>query len=188
MTKHPWTRRWLQPVLIVTACMVLSHAGYFGLRFVEEIPGRNLLAAILGTVYFISIALGTLYVFPTVYLRGGTMFERAIASLVNPFIWMSAEVIRLGTSHPFIECIYWYFNPLNIWLISFVIMQMGIGTLIARVIMKPRRRDIRVLSTAPLVVIVGSFTFAIAIFAWGEGENIYVLFLKGYRLLFGAGI
>jgi len=168
--------------------MIISYAGYFGSRLMIDLPGRQVIAAILGTTYFGSIALGTLYIFPAVYLRGGTLFERMSASLVNPFIWMSAEVLRLKSSHPLLECLYWYFNPLNIWLLSFAVMEMGMGTLIARAVSKRRDKRIRIVSPAPVMVMVCSFGFAVAIFAWGQGENIYTWFLKGYRLLFGAGI
>jgi hypothetical protein len=66
-------------------------------------------------------------------------------------------------------------------------VEMGLGTLAGRCILKRRGRDVRVVSFGPLAAIVlGSAAFG-GIFAWGQGENLYALFLDGYRLLFGSG-
>jgi hypothetical protein len=188
MEKQVWVKRWLQPVLTVMVCMAISHAGYFGLRHVGGVPWHHLIAGLLGSIYFVSIAFGTLYIYPTVYLRGGTMRERVTASFVNPLIWMSAEVLRLCTSHPFQECLYWYLNPLNIWLVSFVLMEMGVGAMMARTVLRRQDKQVRIIGIAPVAVVVFSLAFAISIYAWGEGENIYVWFLKGYRIIFGTGV
>jgi len=45
-----------------------------------------------------------------------------------------------------------------------------------------------VISLTPLVFLFGGMIVFAGIFAWGQGENIYILFLEGYRLFFGAGI
>jgi hypothetical protein len=101
---------------------------------------------------------------------------------------MSKEVLRLTESHPLAECLYWYFNPLNVWLVSLMVLEMGIATLIARAILKRRGRQLKVVTPAPLAVILGSLIFVISAYAWGQGENIYVIFLNGYRFFFGYGI
>jgi hypothetical protein len=146
------------------------------------------MALVFGTTYFISVALGALYVYTISYIRGATLAERILASAVNPFIWMTKEVIRLAESHPFHECLYWYLNPLNIWLISFMVLEMGIATLVGRRILKRRGADIAIITPAPVIVILGSLAFAISAYAWGKGENLYVIFLEGYRIIFGSGI
>jgi N-acetylglucosamine-6-sulfatase len=65
---------------------------------------------------------------------------------------------------------------------------MAVATLVARRLRARRGEGTRVLTPAPLVTIAVSLSLFIGLYAWGRGENIYVLFLSGYRALFGAGV
>ena len=188
MLQKDFKNRALYPVLIVLLVMTVSHFGYFGSRRVDDQTIRSLMAAFFGTVYFGSVALGALYVFTTAYVRGASPFERILASLVTPLVWMTKEVIRLTESHPLVECLYWYLNPLNIWLVSLVVMEMGLATLLARRILRKRGHPVEASSGPPLFIALAGLSLAIGLYAWGRGENIYVLFLKGYRLFFGSGV
>jgi hypothetical protein len=177
----------LFPILYVFVAAALSFTGYFGSGHVGSATLHQLMAVVFGTTYFLSIAFGALYIFTTLYVRGTSLPWRILASLVVPFIWMTKEVLRLTESHPLAECLYWYFNPLNVWLVSLMVLEMGIATVIARSILKRRRREIKIVTPAPIAVILGSLVFVISAYAWGKGENIYVIFLEGYRLIFGSG-
>jgi len=181
-------KRVIAPVMSVFVVMSVSYMGYFGSRYLDGGIVQQWMAGFFGTTYFLSIGFGALYVYTATYVRGASLPQRITASLVNPLIWMTKEALRLTISHPLLESLYWYFNPLDIWLISFVIMEMGLGTLVGRSIQKRRDRSIRVVTAGPFAVIAGSLVFAVAVYAWGEGENIYVLFLKGYRFFFGYGL
>jgi hypothetical protein len=65
---------------------------------------------------------------------------------------------------------------------------MGSGTLLGRAILKHRGNPIKVVSLAPIIVIlIGAIVFG-GIYAWGQGENFFSLYLDGYRLIFGSGI
>lgn len=182
------TKRNIYPVFLVLIVAAISHFGYFGSRHVGNDTIHQLMAGIFGTTYFLSIAFGSLYVFTTAYVRGLPLPGRILLSFVVPFVWMSKEVLRLTESHPFVECLYWYLNPLNVWLVSLTILEMGIATLIARTVLRRSGQPIKVVTMAPGVVILGSLVFVISAYAWGKGENLYVIFLQGYRLLFGSGI
>ena len=188
MIKKDFRLRLVNPVLVVFVVMFLSFIGYFGSRHVDNAFLHQIMAALFGSTYFLSIAFGTIYVFTTAYLRGASLHERILISFVNPFLWMSKEVFRLTESHPLIECPYWYLNPLNIWLICLMTMEMGIGTLLARSILRRRGEEVNGSRIGPIAVILGSIFFVVSLYAWGAGENVYVLFLRGYRLLFGSGI
>ncbi|MEN8243425.1 MAG: hypothetical protein ABFS43_00835 [Thermodesulfobacteriota bacterium] len=181
-------RRVMVPVLWVLLVMSLSYAGYFGSRHLEGGLLQSWMACFFGTTYFLSIAFGTLYVYIAARLRGANLPQCILASLVNPSIWMTKEVLRLTESHPFLESLYWFLNPLDLWLLSFVIMEMGLATLMVRTILKQKGEEVIVFTMGPVVTVLGSLTFAVSIYAWGEGENIYVYFLEGYRLLFGYGL
>jgi hypothetical protein len=73
-------------------------------------------------------------------------------------------------------------------MICLLAIEMGAGTLIARYILKRRGQQIKVFSVAPVAsIVIGALAFG-GIFAWGQGENLYAIFLDGYRLLFGSGV
>ena len=36
-------------------------------------------------------------------------------------------------------------------------------------------------------IFIASLFLVVSLYAWGEGENVYVIFLEGYRDFFGAG-
>jgi hypothetical protein len=181
-------KRTIVPVLTVFIVMGVSFVGYFGSRHLDGGPVQQWMACFFGTTYFLSIAFGALYVFAASRLRGAGLLQCILASLINPLIWMTKEVLRLSESHPFLESLYWYFNPLDIWLLSFVILEMGLATLMVRTILKQRGEEVRVFTPGPVLTVLGSLIFAISIYAWGEGENVYVFFLEGYRVLFGYGL
>ena len=101
---------------------------------------------------------------------------------------MTKEVLRLTHSHPFLESLYWYLSPLHLWLIMLMGLEMGAATLIARKILKNRGEMKIVTSPAPLIVMGVSLFLVIGAYAWGKGENLYVMFLEGYRILFGSGL
>ena len=146
------------------------------------------MAGIFGATYFLSIAFGALYVCATAYVRGASLSERVLASFITPLAWMTKEVLVLTASHPFSECLYWYFNPLNLWLAFLVLFEMGAATLIVRAVWRRRGEAVRIVTAAPVAAMSASLFFIVFLFAWGKGENVYVIFLEGYRFLFGSGI
>ena len=181
-------KRVINPVLSVFIVVSVSYAGYFGSRYLNEGLLQSWMATFFGTTYFLSIAFGAFYVYTAARVRGAGFSACIFASLINPFVWMAKEVLRLTESHPFLESLYWLFNPLNIWLLSFVIMEMGLATLVARTILKHKGEEVRIFTAGPAITVLGSLIFAVSIYAWGEGENVYVFFLEGYRQLFGYGL
>lgn len=188
MEKNSFMHRTARPVLLVFILMAVSYAGYFGSRAMDGGALHQAMAKLFGTTYFLSITFGIFYVYTISSVRGAPTGESILASLVNPFIWMTKEVLWLTHSHPFSECLYWYLNPLNFWLACFAGLQIGIATLAARRILRKRGADVKVLTPVPIIVIIISLSLVVGAYAWGKGENLYVIFLSGYRLLFGSGV
>ncbi len=188
MEKQSFTKRFLYPVLLVFTVMAVSWAGYFGSRTLDSDLLHQLLAKVFGTSYFLSVAFGTLYVYTVSYIRGAPIGERILASLVNPFIWMTKECIRLFASYNVLQCLYYYFNPLNFWLLCFMVFEMGLASMIARRILKSRGDSASVITRGSLATVLVSISVVIAAYAWGKGENLYVIFLAGFRVFFGSGI
>ncbi len=171
--------RVVSPVLSVLALTVVSYVGYFGARNLADPQLHDVLAAVFGTMYFVSIALGGLYVFTLAFVRGASFPERVIAASVVPFLWMTKEVLVLTESHPIVQCLYWYLNPLNALLLSQLVAQMGLATILARLVMKRRGAPVRVVTPIPVAVVILGLAFGIITNTAGNGEAIYVALLEG---------
>jgi hypothetical protein len=177
-----------KPILIVFIVALLSYFTYYGSRRIENQAIHQPLATFSGIIYFLSIFFGPLFIFTTTYVQGVPLGKRIFAASAIPFLWMTKDVILLMESHPFIECLYWYFNPLTIWMVCLLAIEMGFGTILGRVLLKRRGRPITVISVSPIIaILIGAVAFG-GIYAWGQGENLFSLYLDGYRLLFGSGI
>mgnify|MGYP001823425500 FL=1 len=181
-------RRTLRAVAGVVTGAALSWLIYEHSAEIGSEPAQELVAKLSGSAYFLAVAFGAFYVYLVASLDDLPLLYRAIAALTTPFLWMTKECVRLLESHPLLECLYYYANPLNLWLVLLVALEMGLATLVARKMRASRGEPIRALAPAPLATIVVSLSLFIGLYAWGRGENAYVLFLSGYRTLFGAGV
>ncbi len=178
----------LKPLLSAFLLALISYLIYYGSRRIENQSVHQILAALFGTIYFCCIFFGPLYIYTQGYLRGLALPARILASSIIPFLWITKDVLLLTESHPFLECLYWYINPLSVWMACLLTVEMGLGTLLARYLLKRNGRSIKVVSLTPVAaIIIGGLIFG-GIFAWGQGENLFSIYLDGYRLLFGAGV
>ena len=180
----------LNPLLVVTLIAGISYLGYFGARGLADssLALGHGLAAAFGTLYFLAMILGPPYIHVTAYVRGASPRGRILAALLIPFLWMTKDVITHMRSHPALESLYWYLNPLYLWIGCLMAMELGPGILTACVILRWRGQEVKAVSVLPVMVVLIGLLFFIGLFAWGQGENVYGLFLKGYRLLFGSGV
>ncbi|MBI9082306.1 MAG: hypothetical protein JEZ11_01830 [Desulfobacterales bacterium] len=188
METQPFHRRFTAPVAAVFLTMAVSMAVYHFSRQLDSAAFHRMLATVSGTTWFASVAFGSFFVYAVACMRGATMAERLLAISVTPLAWATKEVFRLTESHTLLECLYWYLNPLNIWLVSFMVLEAGLADIFCRFLMKKRGVAVRVANPLSLLTVFASLFFAISCYAWGKGENIYVIFLAGYRALFGSGL
>jgi hypothetical protein len=188
MKREHFAGRILFPVGYVFIVMFTSWALYNLAWRLENHILHQFLAAVSGTVFFVSVTFGTLFVYPMTYFRGASLGERILASFANPFLWATKENIRLYISYSFAECMYYYLNPLNVWLVLGVVAQMGLAEMFCRWLRAKRGEEIRVFGAGSMAAFFIGLFLVIGLFAWGQGENAYVIFLSGYRKLFGAGI
>ena len=167
---------------------LVSYLVYYGSRLIGYQPLHQALAAAFGAIYFVSIFFGALYIYTCGYVRGASLPVRILASSLIPFLWMTKDVLVMTESHPFLESLYWYFNPLSVWMVCLLAIEMGAGTLLGRAILKRRGQQMKVLTLGPVAsIVIGALLFG-GIFAWGQGENLFSIYLNGYRALFGSGI
>lgn len=179
--------RFVRPVLCVFLVMTGSWVAYNLAWRLESVSLHEVLASLSGSLLFLSVALGTLVVYPMACFRGASLGERVAASLVNPFLWATKECVRLSVSFSFFECVYYYGNPLNIWLLLAVVSEMAVAEMCCRQRRRNRGADISVLHPTALAALLISLSLFAGIYLWGEGENMYAIFLEGYRVLFGPG-
>ncbi len=187
MERCGFRERFVTPVLVVFCVMILSWLVYNLSWRLENATLHRILASVSGALLFLSVALGTLVVYAMAYFRGASLKERIAASLINPFLWATKECIRLCISFTFLESVYYYLNPLNIWLVFGVTAEMALAEMLCRRRLRSRGEAIRVLHPTAVAVLLISLSLVVSLYVWGEGENVYVLFLEGYRVLFGPG-
>jgi len=185
--RRPGTRTLLATVFVLCAA-VLSFLVYESSASIRNELVHELVARLSGTVYFLTVAFGAFYVYLAASLDDVPLTHRVAAALATPLLWMTKESVRLFESHPLVECLYYYLNPLNLWLLLLVVLEMAVATVVAQRLRSKRGAQKRVLTPAPIVTIVVSLSLFVGLYAWGRGENIYVLFLSGYRGVFGAGV
>ena len=188
MAKRGSLRKIVSPFLSVLILALFSYLVYFGSRRIENQALRQILTAGFGTLYFLSIFFGPLYIYTVTYLRGAPLPSRLLASFLIPFLWMTKDVLVMMESHPFLECLYWYLNPMYIWLACLLAIEMGLGTLLARYVLVRRGQSIQVITAAPIAAIVIGLVIFGGIYAWGQGENLFSVYLDSYRLLVGSGV
>jgi hypothetical protein len=178
----------VKPLLTVFLIALVSYLVYYGSRLIGYRPLHQALATVFGAIYFVSIFFGALYIYTFGYVRGVSLPVRILASSLIPFLWMTKDVLVMTESHPFLECLYWYFNPLSVWMVCLLAIEMGAGTLLGRAILRRRGQEMNVVTIWPVAsIVIGALLFG-GIFAWGQGENLFSIYLDGYRLLFGSGI
>jgi len=148
---------------------------------------HELLAATAGTVSFVSIALGAFGVWLAASLAGATIRCKATAALATPLLWMAQQCAGLLASHPALECLYYAINPLHLAFALLLAIELATATLVERAIRLRRGEKLRVLAPAPIAAVVVSAALLAAALTWGRGENSYVMYLAGYRTLFGSG-
>jgi len=188
MEKQTFKKRFVLPVLIVFLIMALSW-GIYNLSWqLESNTAHQKLASIFGTLYFISVLFGPIVVYIWAYFRGASLGERILASAINPFLWATKECLRLLTSFTLLESLYYYFNPLSIWFACFLITEMGLAEIICRTGRRVRGDKIRIFHPAAIGAVFIGLALVIVAYSWGRGENIYAMFLDGYRTFFGSGV
>ncbi len=112
---RPGWRSW-PPVAVVFLVMAASWLGYNLSWRLDRGLLHPFLGGVFGTLLFLSVAFGVLVVVPWARARVASPVERAVAAWINPFFWATKECARLSLSFHPLECLYYYLNPLNLWL------------------------------------------------------------------------
>ena len=187
MERQSFAKRFIFPVLIV---LIVAAGAWVGYHLAWRLENRSLhdtLAQIFGILLFLSVAFGPLVIYPLAYRRGAGGFERVIACLVTPFAWATKDFFRMLAAFTVPESLYFYLNPLNIWLILLLTAEMAFLELAMRRGSAKRGEDVKAFSVPVFAVGVLAIGLVFALYAWGRGENIFSYYLEVYRMLFGPG-
>jgi hypothetical protein len=187
MEKLNFRNRFISPVLPLLLLMICSWIVYNLAWRLDNHSIHRALALIFGTLLFLSVAFGAVIVYPLTFFRGASLKERIIASSVVPFIWMTKECARLFISFSFLECLYYYLNPLNIWLLCGLCVEMGTAEMICRWRLRKRGQDVKAIVPLAVVAIGIGLFIGILMFILGEGETFYARYLELYRFFFNSG-
>lgn len=187
MERLDFRKRFVFPVMSLLFLMICSWIVYNLAWRLDNHSIHLALALIFGTLFFLSVAFGAAIVYPLTFFRGASLKERIIASSVIPVIWMTKECARLFISFSFLECLYYYLNPLNIWLLCGLCVEMGTAEMICRWRLRKRGQDVKAIVPLAVVAICIGLFIGILIFILGEGETFYARYLELYRFFFNSG-
>jgi len=188
MERKSFTKRFIFPALIV---LIIAAGAWIGYHLAWRLDNRSLhdtLAQVFGILLFLSVAFGPLVVYPLAYRRGAGGVERVLACLVTPFAWATKDFFRMLAAFTVGESLYFYLNPLNIWLILLLMAEMAFLEIAMRKRSSRRGEDVKAFSIPVLAVGVLAILLVVALYAWGRGENIFSYYLEVYRMLFGPGV
>lgn len=188
MEKQPFAKRVLKPAGLLSVFMLASWIVYNLAWRLDSRLVHQALAAISGTALFLSVTLGAFYVYPAAYFRGATPAERILVTFATPFLWAMKECVRLYVSFSLAECVYYLLNPLSIALFFWVVAQMGLVEMLCRRRLARSGEQIGMVSAGSLAAVIVGVSLVIALFTVGKGESAYVIFLAGYRNIFGSGL
>ena len=187
MERQSFAGRFIFPASIV---LVVAAGAWIGYHLAWRLENRSLhdiLAQVFGVLLFLSVAFGPLVVYPLAYRRGAGGVERVIACLVTPFAWATKDFIRMLAAFTVSESLYFYLNPLNIWLILLLTAEMAFLEIGMRRGRARRGEDVKAFSLPVIAVGVLALCLVFVLYAWGRGENIFSYYLVVYRMLFGPG-
>jgi hypothetical protein len=188
MEKSGFRKRFVVPLLAVLPVMICSWIIYNVAWRLENHYLHQALATVFGSLLFVSVGFGAAVVYPVAFFRGASLRERIIASSITPFVWMTKECARLYISFSFFECLYYYFNVLNLWLVCGLCVEMGIAEMLCRRSLRRRGEDVKVFTAPAIVAVAGGLFLGAMVFLLGQGETFYARYLELYRFFFNAGV
>jgi len=188
MEKASFAKRFLMPVSTLFIIAALCFVAYEIAPKLGSYALHQVAAGVAGFVFFLCVWFGTLFVYPVSYFRGASTTERIVASLIIPFLYATKEVLRISMAFTLLESLYFYLSVLSMGVYFAAMAEMGLSEMIVRRIRKKRGEAIRVFPLPAILCLVLGISTVVFVFAWGNGEYTFYVFLQGFRKLFGSGI
>jgi len=178
------------PVLRLFLILAIAGLTYREAWRIPSQAAHQIVATVAIVLYFGVLAFGALYAYLACARRGASRGERVLACAIVPFLWMTKEVIRVGTLWPLPDALFFYFNPLHRTLALAVISEMGIAELVLRRRRRLAGEALRVLAPAPVSAAVIPFLYILVFQAPPErAAASFFVFLKLYaRIVHGTSL
>jgi len=187
MDTQPFSKRIVRPLAVLFLIAALTFIGFNSASRISNEGLFHIVAVVCGVVHMICVVFSTAIIYPVAYRRGAGPGERILGSLFVPVAWIVKEFIVVTGVYTLFESLYYILNPVNIFILTLALLQMGICELFGRRRRKRQGEDIRVFAVPAalaIVVALGIFSFLL----WGIGVYSFYAFQEGYKAIFGFGV
>jgi len=183
-----WGRTGL-PVAGLCALLAGASLAYDHAWRIPDHAVHQAVATVAIILYFGAFVFGALFVYVACARRGASRGERILACAIVPLLWMTKEVIRVGTVWPLPDALFYYLNPLHRAVALAAISEMGIAELWLR---RRRRRAgeaLRVLAPGPVTAALLPFLYLLFQAPPERGAASFFDFLRLYtRIVHGTSL
>ena len=184
MDTQSCSKRIVRPVAVLFLIAALAFIGFNNASRISNETVFHIVAVVCGVVHMICVCFGVAIIYPVAYRRGAGAGERILGSLFVPVAWIIKEFVIVTGVYAFFEALYYTLSPVNVFILTLALLQMGISELFCR---RKRARDVRG-SAVPAVVAVVVALGILSFLFWGLGVYSFYAFQAGYKAIFGFGV
>jgi hypothetical protein len=182
MEKSSVANRFLIPLFLGLVVMLSSRIVYLHASGIDSQSLSHTVAVISGTIQFLSIVLGALFIYPATYFKGARTAESVIAGSANLAVWLCIDTYHVGAAFTRLESLYYGINIGSI-LFAWNFALMGALVLACRTVSKRRGVPVRVITPLPFAPIL-VFVLVLYVLSKEGGAFYFNSLLDGYVALF----
>jgi len=184
MDIQPCSKRIVRPVALLFLIAALAFIGFNGASRLSNEGLFHIVAVVCGVVHMVCVVFSAALIYPIAYRRGAGAGERILGSLFVPVAWIVKEFIIVTGVYAFFEALYYILNPVNIFILTLALLEMGIAELFGRRRIEEAVRGSAVPAVVAIVAALGILSFLF----WGIGVYSFYAFQEGYKAIFGFGV
>jgi hypothetical protein len=140
----------------------------------------------LHVLIYVSYAMSSLlFVYPTMFFRGASLFERVVGSYITPLAFVGKEIIRVSEFFTPGEALYYAFSGVLLGNLLLQVGFMGLAEMICRARCRKKYGfPVKVITWGPPLAIAFSLFVLYITLIWGMGVHWFYIYQGGYKLLF----
>jgi hypothetical protein len=145
----------------------------------------RILLNILAGGRFLLLILGSLIIYPVMFFRGASLFERLLGSIAVPIAYMIWAMVQATSFFSVGESIYYGFNSVAFGSLMFQLALISIVDIGCRWRYRSKTQEsVKLVRWSHLAgIVAGSLSMYLALF-WDGGVHWFYLYQEGYKLLF----
>jgi hypothetical protein len=183
-SKQSFASRLLIPSGIGAAVFFALFLTYYTSWYVENRALHFLLTDVVGALYGVYLLFHAVILYPILYSRGASLYERIFGTLLVTCCWLIKEVVRMTEFYSLAESVFYLLMPTQASIVLLAMGFMAVSELICR--RRDRKAglpDIRVMTPGPVFFLL--FAVAGMGFILRRGGHAYFFdFYALYRILF----